>query len=70
MFGEIALVSNCPRTATVRCLNYNTCAILNESAFKDMCILFPEVVYKFKYKRAQYKDNWKMFMSRLISNTE
>ena len=24
MFGEIAVISNCKRTASVRCLNYNT----------------------------------------------
>lgn len=70
MFGEIALVSNCPRTATVRSLNYDTCATINENTFKDMCRMFPDVVTKFKERRSEYKDKWKKFLRKLIRNTD
>ena len=70
MFGEVALISNCTRTASVRCLNYNTCATINEKAFKDICRTFPDVIPKFKHKRSKYNDKWKRFLRSLINNTE
>jgi hypothetical protein len=35
-----------------------------------MCRLFPDIVYKFKYKRNEYKDKWKKFLKSLINGTD
>lgn len=70
MLGEIALISNCARTATVRCLNYNILEEQSEESFKEMLRLFPEVIPKFKQKRSEYNDKWKIFLRGLIINTE
>ena len=70
MFGEIALISNCTRTATVRWLNYNIMEQQGEADFKEMWRLFPEVISKFKDKRSKYNDKWKKFQRKLISSTE
>lgn len=70
MFGEIALISNCARTATVRCLNYNILEAQDEGSFQEMWRLFPEVISKFKQKRSEYNDKWKKFVRSLIVSTE
>jgi CRP-like cAMP-binding protein len=65
MFGEIALISNCKRTASVKCLNYNSCAKINYDSFKEMCRLFPFMLYKMKQNRSEYNDKWKIFLRKL-----
>jgi len=70
MFGEIALISNSSRTATVQCLNYNILEQQDEESFNEMWRLYPEVVSKFKHKRSQYNDKWKKFLKSLIVRTD
>lgn len=70
MFGEIALISNCKRTASVRCLNYNTCATIDQTKFREMCRHNPDIVEEFKIKRSKYNDKWKKFLRSLINSTE
>ena len=38
MFGEIGLLCECPRTASVKCGGYVTCAYIDKTQFKDLCI--------------------------------
>ena len=40
-FGEVALLFNCLRTATVRANNYCTIAELSKENFDEMIMLFP-----------------------------
>lgn len=56
MFGEISIISNCKRTATVRSLNYCTCATLTIVQVKEIIRKFPEVLSKLKARRSQYND--------------
>jgi CRP-like cAMP-binding protein len=36
LFGELALLKNCKRTATVISKNYSTCGAINSSAFFEL----------------------------------
>lgn len=56
MFGEIALISDCKRTATVKCLNYCTCATLTSVQVKEIMRKYPELLGKFKARRSEYND--------------
>jgi len=67
IFGEVALIAECPRTATVQCLNYCTWAILKIEGFREICKLFPEFLTKMRQKRWEYKDRWKTFMFKIIN---
>lgn len=42
-FGEVALIKSCPRTATVKTLNYSTCAGYQKAAFDRFCLQHPEI---------------------------
>lgn len=68
IFGEVSLISNCRRTATVECRNYCTMAQLSSSHFKEMCKKFPDVLKKLKDRRSEYMDTWKIFVRKLVLN--
>jgi CRP-like cAMP-binding protein len=70
MFGEIALISNCKRTATVKCLNYCTWATLTSSNIKELSRRFPEILGKLRAKRSEYNDWWKKYLKKLILSVE
>ena len=70
MFGEIALISNCKRTATVRTLNYCTWATLTQQKVTELIRKFPEVLSKLKARRSEYNDWWKMFLRKLITSVD
>ena len=60
-FGEIGLLYNCPRTATVIARNYNTMAKLRKDRFRDLVSQFPEFLeflkkhsYRYNYKRKTF----------------
>ena len=71
LFGEVALIKKCRRTATVKSLNYCTCASLDAEQFAELKECFPDAVSKlamyvdiFKAFRqtSKYKDRWKLFL--------
>ena len=62
LFGEIALLSNSKRSATVKTLNYCTCASLYTEEFQDMCLYDPEILNKLKVQVYKYDDPWKRFV--------
>ena len=70
VLGEIALISNCQRTATCEALNYVTLGVLDQIFFQEMIRLFPEVAKKIKEKWASYNDNWKQFLRRLVMEVD
>ena len=70
LFGEVGLIANGRRTATITCLNYCTCAALSLVNFREMCRQFPETYNKLKEKRKKYKDKWKQFLRRLVLSIE
>ena len=44
-FGEISLIYNCPRTATVRSRNYNELAHLSYDHWRELCVDFPKFLH-------------------------
>jgi CRP-like cAMP-binding protein len=70
MFGEISIISNCKRTATIQSLNYCTCATLTEGQIKDITRKYPEVYSKLRARRKEYNDCWKRFLRKLILSVE
>ena len=68
LFGEVALIANGKRTATIRCMNYCTCAALSNASFKEICKHFPETFHKMKENRKLYDDKWKQFLRQLVSS--
>ena len=47
-FGEIALLYNTLRTATIRSRNYSAIAVLHKEYFEELRINYPEVIKKLK----------------------
>lgn len=70
IFGEVALLVNQLRTATVGTLNYCTCASLHKHHFIEMCSRFPETVNKMKLRLLRYQDRRKRFLKKLIKNVD
>ena len=48
LFGEVALIANCKRTATVRGLNYCTLASIKSKDFTALLTNFPSTLTRFK----------------------
>ena len=69
-FGEVALVKECRRTATVKSKNYSTLAALNHSNFLELRSKYPEIMHKFNKKIRSYKDKWKKFQIRSLMNID
>lgn len=68
VFGEIALLCGCKRTATVKTNTYSTLAFITHSIFKDMCQQFVEVTENLKMKMKEYNDKLKAFLRIVIRN--
>jgi len=58
-FGEVSLVYDCPRTATVQSTKYSTMAELKKGAYKEILILFPFLVDELKQGIFRYNDRLK-----------
>lgn len=65
-FGEIALLYNTLRTATVRARNYSTIAVLNKEGFEELRVGYPQVIKKFKNLTQQYKNPYKKFILKMV----
>lgn len=60
-FGEISLLYNCPRTASIQSRNYNTLAGLRKDMFRVIDQEFPEFkheltrhLFKYNYRKKQF----------------
>ena len=65
-FGEIALVFDSARWATVRCTNYSTLAVLHQKKFNEIVHKYPEFTNLLKNKIFEYKDGLKMFLESCL----
>lgn len=65
-FGEVGIIKDCKRTATVKSKNYTTTAKLSQSNFKDFRNRYPEIVRKMNDKVIEYQDRWKKFLKRTL----
>lgn len=61
-FGEIGLIYNCRRTATVTSLNYGSLAKLTKTGFSEMSQQFPSMMTSFKQNIYKYKDELRTFL--------
>ena len=63
MFGEVAVLYGCRRTATVKAEQYNECAYLTNEQFWDMMNSY-QVLKKFfkKQIRENYDDELRIFL--------
>ena len=43
MFGEISMLYNCKKSATVKTLNYVTCGSLNRKQYQELLALYPSI---------------------------
>ena len=66
MFGEIGLICDCNRTASVKCKNYTTCAYIDREQFMFLCENFPDHAFKIKRGIRRYQDRNKQFQKRLL----
>lgn len=66
-FGELAILFNCKRTATVRSNNYCTFAQINKNIFKRQCSHF---ITKIKNHTIHYQDMLKKFKIKLLKQVE
>ena len=61
VFGEIALLLNWKRTATVRTNNYTTIAWVHKSTFQDLWQQYVDLSSKLREKLKSYNDKIKLF---------
>jgi cGMP-dependent protein kinase len=70
IFGEIALLLNCSRTATVKTKMYSLVASLKRNDFDTIC----RIVYAFysmlKNKMKTYNDNYRLFQKEIIRSID
>ena len=61
LFGEIGVLCNCKRTATVICRAFTTAAYLQKEDFENLCVLCPDVAMNIKEGMNQYSDRNQSF---------
>ena len=66
-FGEISLITDSNRTATVKSHNYCTLACLSKNTFYELCQNFPDILVKLKKKALEYNDPWKKFKIKMLN---
>ena len=62
LFGEVALLNGCRRTATVTANNYSTIAYLDKENFERVFNKDQDALKTLKEGRAKYQDEWKLFV--------
>jgi CRP-like cAMP-binding protein len=70
-FGEVAMLKNCKRTATVQSKYYSTCAEFDETHFRDLIDHYPSIlIYMINRIRKNYNDSWKVFIKLIMANID
>lgn len=65
-FGEIAMVYQTPRTATVESIGYTNVAKLVKKDYDSFISRFPQILDKFRRATSQYDDPWKKFLLEIL----
>lgn len=66
IFGEVALIYKCRRTATVSSKVYSNVATITSPHFDEMMRRFPDVHTLLKKETTFYQDPWKKFQKEMI----
>jgi CRP-like cAMP-binding protein len=66
-FGELGLVYNTQRTATVTTSVYSSLAQLSKAGFMKLADDFPEIKESFKTRVTQYKDPYRCFLKSCLN---
>ena len=66
-FGEVGIIFDCPRTATVKAVNYCTFAKINSVVFSRLSCGF---IKHMKLKTKKYKDKLKLLKIKLLKQVE
>jgi CRP-like cAMP-binding protein len=66
-FGEVGLVYNTPRTATIESIGYCTIAMLLKKDYEAAVSRFPQLVEKLRKTTVSYDDPWKKFLLETLS---
>ncbi|CAI2363764.1 unnamed protein product [Moneuplotes crassus] len=70
-FGEVAILKNCKRTATVKSKNFSTFTGLNKKAFVNVLERYPDIRNDMnKHMTLNYNDKWKKFCKIALSNID
>ena len=67
-FGEIGIIKNWRRTATVKSKNYTTWATLKQNSYYEFKNRYPDIIRKMSDGIYSYQDRWKKFVKGLLSN--
>jgi CRP-like cAMP-binding protein len=69
-FGEIGLIMNCTRTASIKTANYVTVGSLTNFDFSMICEQFPDLINNFKKTMIGYKDRRKRVIINNLKNVD
>jgi CRP-like cAMP-binding protein len=70
-FGEVALLKNCKRTATVKSKNYSTLAELHRAQFDQLLLTYPTIKESMEqFIAIEYSDKWMKFQKRALRNID
>ena len=67
-FGEISLIRQVPRSASVRPKSYAKVGYLSKEKFDEMVYLFPVIKSKLKNHLASYDDDYKLWQKKQLRN--
>lgn len=67
LFGEVAILNNCKRTATVKANNYSTIAYLDKDTFTRIFNNDQKALEVLKEGRKKYQDEWKVFLKQNLA---
>lgn len=68
-FGEIVLLTETRRTATILTVNYTTLSMLSRSDFDELMSRYMTVKRDFMTKLHTYEDSWHAFLVRMLKST-
>ena len=66
LFGEVAILNNSKRTATVKANNYSTIAHIEKDVFFRLFSKHIPVLTALKAKRKEYQDEYKLFIKDIL----
>lgn len=69
-FGEICLIYDCPRTATVQSMDYSIFAHLDQEQFHELWNYSPDCYDAIRKEILKYDDEWIQFKIKLLQQVD